>query len=95
MKITREEVEHVAHLARLKLSEEEIATFTEQLNSILYYMEKLGSLDTKGIEPTSHAVPLSTAFREDEVKESLPPDKALQNSPDTDGSFFIVPKVIE
>ena len=95
MKISKKEVEHVAHLARLNLSEEEITTFTDQLNSILAYMEKLEALDTKGIELTSHAVPLSTAFREDEVKESLPPEKALQNAPDDDGSFFIVPKVIE
>ena len=65
MKITRVEVEHVARLARLKLTEEELDTFTEQMDGILSYVDKLNGLDTEGIVPTSHAVPMENAFRED------------------------------
>jgi len=95
MKITQEQVEHVAKLARLALSQEEIATFTGQMDGILAYVEKLNELDTSGIIPTSHAVPVENAFREDEVRPSIGTDNALANAPDRVEDFFSVPKVIE
>lgn len=95
MKITQEQVEHVAKLARLALSREEIATFTGQMDGILAYVEKLNELDTAGIIPTSHAVPVENAFRADEVRPSIGTDNALANAPDRVEDFFRVPKVIE
>jgi len=95
MRITRKEVEHVATLARLKLDEAEIATFTAQMDSILSYVDKLSELDTKGIVPTSHAVPMENAFRPDETYPSLGTELALENAPDRADGFFRVPKVIE
>ena len=95
MKITRVEVEHVARLARLDLSEPELDTFTVQMDAILAYVEKLNALDTEGIIPTSHAVPMENAFREDVVRPSIGIDNALANAPARVESFFAVPKVIE
>ena len=95
MKITREEVAYVAHLARLEFSEAEEELFTGQLNDILLYMDKLNEVDTAGVEPLSHAISLSNAFREDRVQESLSQDLSLANAPDPRGELFRVPKVIE
>ncbi|MDQ5984762.1 MAG: Glutamyl-tRNA(Gln) amidotransferase subunit C [Syntrophus sp. SKADARSKE-3] len=95
MKITKEEVAHVAHLARLEFGEEEMGKFTSQLNDILLYMEKLNAVDTEGIAPMTHATVLHNAFREDVVHPSLPHEQALANAPDPKGEFFRVPKVIE
>ncbi len=95
MKITQAEVEHVARLARLELSVEEAETFTGQMDAILAYVDKLNELDTTGITPTSHAVPVENAFRADEVRPSIGVDKALANAPDRTEGFFRVPKVIE
>jgi len=95
MKITKDQVEYVARLAYLELTEEEKETFTHQLDSILSYMEKLNELDTRDIEPTSHVLPIKNVFREDQVKPSLPLDKALANAPDPKNGFFRVPRVIE
>jgi len=95
MKITRKEVEYVAHLARLELTPEEAEQFTGQLGQILDYFDKLKELDTGSIEPTSHAVPMANAFREDEVKESYDQETALQNAPAKADGFFRVPKIIE
>jgi len=95
LKITREEVDYVAHLARLEFSEAEEELFTGQLNDILLYMDKLNEVDTAGVEPLSHAISLSNAFREDRVQESLSQDLSLANAPDPRGEFFRVPKVIE
>ncbi len=95
MKITRAEVEHVARLARLELSAEEAVTFTGQMDAILAYVDKLNELDTTGITPTSHAVPVENAFRADEVRPSIGTDNALANAPDRVEGFFRVPKVIE
>ncbi len=94
-KITKKEVGHVAKLARLELSEEEQEIFTKQLNSILTYVEKLNELNTEDIEPTSHVLPIRNVFKEDEVKESLPGEKALSNAPDKTEEFYRVPKIIE
>lgn len=95
MKITRPEVEHVARLARLSLSSEEINALTGQMDAILGYVEKLNELDTQGILPTSHAVPMENAFRSDEVKVSIGIERALANAPEASGSCFRVPRVIE
>ena len=95
MKITKTEVEHVARLARLALTSAEVETFTGQMDSILAYVEKLNELNTDGITPTSHAVPMENAFREDEVRPSIGIDNALLNAPDRVEGFFRVPKVIE
>ncbi len=95
MSITKEEVLHVAHLARLEFSEEEIDLFTAQLAQILDYVNKLNELDTREVEPTYHALNLTNVFREDQVKPSLPTDKALQNAPERENGFFVVPKVIK
>ncbi|MDO9565954.1 MAG: Asp-tRNA(Asn)/Glu-tRNA(Gln) amidotransferase subunit GatC [Candidatus Desulfaltia sp.] len=94
MKITKDEVVYTADLARLDLDENSINRLAEQIGDILEYVDTLNSVDTKGITPTSHAVFLSNAFREDEVKESIGADKALANAPEKEGGNFIVPKVI-
>ena len=93
--ITKEEVGHVAHLARLHFSEEEQEKFTSQLNDILMYIDKLNQVDTSNIPPTTHAISLNNAFRDDAVRESLGRDLALANAPDEKGDCFRVPKVIE
>lgn len=95
MKITKVEVEHVARLARLELTEEEKARMLAQLDSILRYMEKLNELDTRGVEPTSHVLPIVNVMREDELRPSLSQEEALANAPDRYDVFFRVPKIIE
>ena len=95
MKISREEVEHVARLARLDLSEEEIDRMTGQLDAILGYVAQLEDLDTTDIVPTAHAVPVDNVFRDDIVSPSLPRDRALQNAPAAADGCFRVPRVIE
>jgi aspartyl-tRNA(Asn)/glutamyl-tRNA(Gln) amidotransferase subunit C len=94
-KITREEVEHVARLARLEFSSAEVEALTGQLDTILAHVEQLNELDTEGVEPTSHAVALENAFRADEVRDSIGVEKALQNAPAQVEGCFGVPKVIE
>lgn len=95
MSITLKDVEHVANLARLDLSDAEKAQFTEQLNAILKYAEKLNELDTDGVEPTSHVLPITNVMREDVKKESLPIEKVLLNAPDEEDGQFKVPAVLE
>ena len=95
MKITREQVEHVAVLARLALDDDELNALTGQMDAILDYVEKLNELDTEGIVPTAHAVPMENAFRSDEVRASLANQEALANAPASDKGCFRVPKVIE
>ena len=95
MKITRAEVEHVGRLARLALSEEELDSLTGEMDAILDYVEQLKSLDTEGIVPMAHAVPMENAFRADEIKPSFTPDQALSNAPDVAESAFRVSRIIE
>lgn len=95
MKISLKDVSHIAHLARLELSKEELERFSKQLSDILSYMEKLNELDTSNIEPTSHVIPLKNVLREDLVAPSLLPDDALKNAPDRTDNFFSVPRIIE
>ncbi len=95
MKITKQDVEHIAYLARLRLSEEEKELYSGQLNKILDYIDKLNELDTVNVEPTSHVINITNVFREDEPGESLSPDEALMNAPQRKGNFYRVPKIIE
>ena len=94
MIITREIVNRVANLAMLKLSEEEVALFTSQLDTILQYFVALQEVDTSDIEPTFHALPISNVFRDDHLEESLTLDECLQNAPETKDNMFVVPKII-
>ena len=89
------DIEKVARLARLELSEEEKVTFGDQLEQILTYMEQLNRLDTAGVEPTSHAIPIHNAFREDETRPSFPQEEVLSISPDQEDGHFKVPRIIE
>jgi aspartyl-tRNA(Asn)/glutamyl-tRNA(Gln) amidotransferase subunit C len=95
MKISREEVEHLAKLANLELSEEEKEEFTQQLDKFLEYAAKINEINTNEIEPTSHVVFLKNVLREDLVKESLPQEIVLSNAPKQERGYFKVPKVIE
>ncbi len=95
MKISQKDVEHVARLARLALNSKELEVMTGQLDAILGYVDKLNELDTDGIEPMAHAVPMSNAFREDKIKPAIGTERALQNAPLADEGCFKVPKVIE
>jgi aspartyl-tRNA(Asn)/glutamyl-tRNA(Gln) amidotransferase subunit C len=93
--ISRQDVEHVARLSRLALSEAEAERMREQLSGILAYIDKLRALDTAGVEPTSHAVPLVNVMREDEPSPCLEQDEALANAPDRSDAYFRVPRIIE
>lgn len=95
MSITNKDVEHVADLARLELTEEEKNTFTEQLNTILHYVDKLSELNTDAVEPTSHVLHLQNVLREDEDRPSLPIEQVLLNAPDEEDDQIKVPAVIE
>jgi len=94
-RINQTEARKVAKLSRLDLSEEEIAEFTGQLSAILDYVAKMNELDTTGIEPLAHCLPIRNVFREDVIKESLGTEKTLANAPQRDGEFFKVPKIID
>ena len=93
--LSREEVLHVARLARLHLSDDELERMREQLDAVLAYIDKLKELDVEGVEPTSHAVPLVDVMRDDENTPCLPQETALANAPDRAGAFFRVPRIIE
>ena len=95
MKISRQEVEHVAKLARLELSEQEQEKLTDQLSNILTYVEKLNELDTGGVEPTSHVLDIRNVMREDRGAPSLVQERALANAPDKAQGHYKVPKIIE
>lgn len=95
MALTKKEVEHVASLARLDLADGAAEAFRGQLDSILSYVEKLKQLNTDGVEPSSHAIPVNNVFREDSIVLSLGQVKALANAPDKADGCFRVPKVVE
>jgi aspartyl-tRNA(Asn)/glutamyl-tRNA(Gln) amidotransferase subunit C len=94
MKITEDEVLYVADLARLDLDEAAIDKFAGQIGTILDYVDKLNEVDTEGIRPTSHAISLTNAFREDEQKDHLDREQSLANAPEKENGNFIVPKVV-
>ena len=91
--ITVKDVEHVAKLARLELSEAEKETFTKQLDSILNYVEQMNEVDTTGIEPMSHVIPVTNVMREDEVVYTNTKQELMKNAPEEEDGFFRVPKI--
>ena len=95
MALTAEEVRWVAHLARLELSDAELAHLTPQLRAILDYVNQLQQVHTEGVEPLAHPLPIQNVFREDEPRPSLPVDAALANAPQRRGDFYAVPAVLE
>ncbi|TLS36026.1 Asp-tRNA(Asn)/Glu-tRNA(Gln) amidotransferase subunit GatC [Pseudalkalibacillus caeni] len=94
-RITKEQVKHVAHLARLSFNEDEIETFTEQLDNIISFAEQLNELDTTGVEPTTHVIDVKNVLREDETWESLSREETLKNAPDQENGQVKVPSIIE
>ena len=94
MKITKDEVLYVADLARLDLDDDMIDKFAGQIGTILDYVDKLNEVDTEGVRPTSHAISLTNAFREDEQIDHLEREEALANAPEKEDGNFVVPKVV-
>lgn len=94
MKITKAQVLHVARLARLDLDDTSVDKFVDQLGQIIEYMDTLNRVDTEGVRPTSHAISLTNAIRDDEERPHLEVDTALANAPERDNDTFLVPKVI-
>jgi aspartyl-tRNA(Asn)/glutamyl-tRNA(Gln) amidotransferase subunit C len=89
------DIERVAYLARIALTDEELAAYSEQLANIIEHAERVQALPTDGIEPTSHPLPMVNAFRDDVVTESLPRDDALAGAPDAEDGYFRVPKILD
>jgi aspartyl-tRNA(Asn)/glutamyl-tRNA(Gln) amidotransferase subunit C len=89
------DIDHVALLARLRLSDEEKNLFSGQLGDILKYIDKLNELDTSKVEPTAHILPVKNVFREDKPRPSLPRDEVLANAPDAADGFYRVPRIID
>lgn len=94
-RISKEEVKHVANLARLAITEEEADTFTKQLDDIITYAEQLNELDTTGVEPTTHVLDLKNVMRKDEPKKWIEKEDALNNAPEHQDGQFKVPSVLE
>jgi aspartyl-tRNA(Asn)/glutamyl-tRNA(Gln) amidotransferase subunit C len=94
MSISRQDVEKVALLARLQLTDAELATMTEQLAQIVSYVDQLAEVDTEAIEPMAHAVEVSNVLRDDQVSPSLPREEALDNAPHHDERGYLVPAVL-
>lgn len=95
MSLTQDAVNQTAHLARIYLKPEELATISQQLKGILDFIDKLKELDVTGVQPTSHILPVHDIVRTDELRASLPVEQALKNAPHKRDAFFGVPKVIE
>lgn len=94
MGISKDDVRHVAKLARLELTEEEVEKFASQLSQILDHAQKIQELDLEGLEPLAHAVDRKNVFRKDEVKEGLSQEEALSNAPEREGNFFKIPPIV-
>ena len=95
MKISAQDVLHVANLARLQLDAEALKTYSQQLDAVLSYMDLLNEVDTSRVAPTSHAIALTNAFRDDQPVAHLSRQEGLANAPQTEEGCFLVPKVIE
>ncbi len=95
MRIGKEEVERVAKLARLEITEAEKEVFSKHLSSILTYIDKLKTLNTEGVEPTATVLEQTNVFREDKARPCLPAEKALANAPESEDGSFVVPKILE
>jgi len=94
MDVNIKEVKHIAKLAKLKFSDEELQNFTNEMNQILTYMDKLNELDTTNVEPLIHPIENINVFRDDKLGKSLTTEEVLKNAPDRTDTFFRVPKVI-
>ena len=94
-RISLHDVEYTAGLARLSLSDEEARRVAAELDTILEYVATLEEVDTRGVEPTAHVIPLATPMREDRAVPGIDPELAVRNAPEHAGSAFVVPKVIE
>jgi aspartyl-tRNA(Asn)/glutamyl-tRNA(Gln) amidotransferase subunit C len=94
-RITRADVEHVARLARLALTEDEITRFTDELGNILEHAADLATLDLADVEPTAHPLPLTNVMRPDEVRPSLPRDEVLAEAPAVEDGRFRVPRILD
>lgn len=94
MAISKDEVRYVAKLARIKIPEDNLDDFTQQLDKILNYIEKLNQLDTQNVAPTSHVLGLKNVFRKDEPKPSLANEEVLRNAPEKENGHFKVPRII-
>jgi aspartyl-tRNA(Asn)/glutamyl-tRNA(Gln) amidotransferase subunit C len=95
MSLSRDDVQHVAQLARLSFSEEEEARMADEMSQILDYVEKLNELDTSGVPPMSHVLDVTNVYREDDIEARIDQDQALAPAPDSDGDYFRVPKVVD
>jgi aspartyl-tRNA(Asn)/glutamyl-tRNA(Gln) amidotransferase subunit C len=95
MKVDQREVEHVAMLARIELTEEEKDLYSEQLSTILEFFDRLKEVDTEGVPPTSHVVDLVNVYRPDQVRPGLGVEAVLRNAPDRANRFFRVPKILD
>lgn len=94
-KIDESAVRHVAHLARLDLSDQDVARMAGELSAVLSYIEQMGELDVSEVEPTAHPLPVRNVLRDDVVRESLTPEQALAVAPSAQDGFFKVPKVLD
>jgi aspartyl-tRNA(Asn)/glutamyl-tRNA(Gln) amidotransferase subunit C len=94
-RISEDQVKHVAHLARLAISEEEAVMFTSQLDAIISFAEQLNELDTDHVQPTTHVLPMKNVMREDVAKKGLPVDEVLKNAPDHKNGQIRVPTILE
>lgn len=94
-RLTLEQIAHVARLARLELSEQEMRQMEKHLNNLMAQFERLQELDTTGVEPTAHSFPVYNVFREDVVQPSLPQEEILANAPDQRDGCFTVPIIVE
>ncbi|KAF0816076.1 MULTISPECIES: Asp-tRNA(Asn)/Glu-tRNA(Gln) amidotransferase subunit GatC [unclassified Cytobacillus] len=94
-RISTDQVKHVAHLARLAMTEEEAKAYTEQLDKMISFAELLNELDTEDVEPTSHVLDMKNVLREDKAKKGLPQEEVLKNAPDHQDGYIKVPSIIE
>ncbi len=94
-RISEEQVKHVAHLARLSITDEEAVKFTKQLDAIITFAEQLNELDTENVKPTSHVLDMKNVLREDKPEKGLPVEEVLKNAPDKEEGQFSVPSILE
>lgn len=93
--ITKDTVKYVADLARLSFDDESMEKFTQDMEQIIGFADKLSKMDTEGVNPTAHSVPVYNVFRKDEIVPSFPRNEILENAPEKDSEYFVVPKVVE
>jgi len=94
MAITEADVRHVAMLARLALTDEQVATLVAELSTILGHIEELKNLDLEGVQPTAHPLAMTNSMRNDVVRAGLSRDDALMNAPESDGTAFVIPTIV-